>query len=174
MQLFLFFILLIVTIRYLFRFREGLDSLDCSSAEKSDEPSLTCKKEDGNLNSNWVTGALKGFRIAAGFETESTPAYLPGTNPYNEEAPRTFEENTYGGDKALVEELLFNQYSISGWPVTIFRPQGVFGPYDTWQAGFIYYSLLHSLPIFVFEESKYRMNPLFVESFTTCFIYFSR
>ena len=102
----------------------------------------------------------------------STPiAYkIPTPNPYNEEAPRTFEENTYGGDKALVEELLFNQYSISGWPVTIFRPQGIFGPYDTWQAGFVYYSLIHSLPIFVFEESKYRMNPLFVDDLITAFL----
>jgi len=86
MYLFLFFILSIVIIKYFVRLREGLDSLDCSSAEKSNKPSLTCKKEDGNLNSNWVTGALKGFSIAAGFETESTPAYLPGTNPYNEDA----------------------------------------------------------------------------------------
>jgi len=102
----------------------------------------------------------------------STPiAYkIPTPNPYNEEAPRTFEENTYGGDKALVEELLFNQYKKSGWPITIFRPQGVFGPYDTWHAGFVYYSLIHSFPIFVFEESKYRMNPLFVDDLITAFL----
>ena len=31
---------------------------------------------------------------------------MPTQIPYNEESPRTFEENTYGGDKALVEELL--------------------------------------------------------------------
>lgn len=95
---------------------------------------------------------------------------IPTPNPYNEQAPRTYEENTYGGDKAIVEELLFNQHKNSSWPITIFRPQGVFGPYDTWHAGFVYYRLTHSLPIFVFNESKYRMNPLFVDDLVNAFL----
>jgi len=102
----------------------------------------------------------------------STPTVykIPTPNPYNEQAPRTFDENTYGGDKALVEELLFSQYKNNQWPITIFRPQGVFGPYDTWQAGFIYYRLMHSLPIFVYPENKCRMNPLFVDDFVTALL----
>ena len=102
----------------------------------------------------------------------STPmAYkIPTPTPYNEKVPLTYEEKTYGGDKALVEELLFNQYKNSSWPITIFRPQGVFGPYDTWHAGFIYYRIIHSLPIFVFEESKFRINPLFVDDLVKAFL----
>jgi|APSaa5957512535_1039671.scaffolds.fasta_scaffold00079_32 nucleoside-diphosphate-sugar epimerase len=102
----------------------------------------------------------------------STPiAYkTPTPNPYSEQAPRTYEENTYGGDKALVEELLFNQYKNNGWPITIFRPQGVFGPYDSWHAGFVLYRLIHSLPLFVFEESRYRLNPLYVDDLIAVFL----
>tara|TARA_B100000686_G_scaffold277384_1_gene296826 strand:+ start:901 stop:1815 length:915 start_codon:yes stop_codon:yes gene_type:complete len=95
---------------------------------------------------------------------------LPAQIPYNEESPRTFEENTYGGDKALVEDILFIQYQDHQWPITILRPQGVFGPYDPWQAGFIYYRLIYSLPIFVFPESKYRINPLFVDDLISAFL----
>jgi len=102
----------------------------------------------------------------------STPIVykIPPPSPYNEQAPRTFDKNTYGGDKALVEELLFSQYKNNQWPITIFRPQGVFGPYDTWQAGFIHYRLMHSLPIFVFPENNYRMNPLFIDDLVTAFL----
>jgi len=89
---------------------------------------------------------------------------------FNEKTSRIFEENTYGGDKALVEELLLKQNMVCSLPITIFRPQGVFGPYDTWQAGFIYYRLVHSLPLFVFQESKYRLNPLFVTDLIEAFI----
>ena len=43
----------------------------------------------------------------------STPVVykLPTPTPYAEKDPRIFAENTYGGDKALVEEELFYQYS---------------------------------------------------------------
>ena len=52
----------------------------------------------------------------------------------------------------------------------ISTPDRVFGTYDTWQAGFIYYRLMHSLPIFVFTGNKYRMNPLFGVDLVTAFL----
>jgi nucleoside-diphosphate-sugar epimerase len=102
----------------------------------------------------------------------STPCVykIPPPCPLNEKAPRIFDENTYGGDKALVEDLLLKSYNDSHWPVTIFRPQGVFGQYDSWQVGFVYYRLIRSLPIFVFPENNSLANPLFVDDLVKVFL----
>ena len=102
----------------------------------------------------------------------STPCVyqIPPPCPLNEKATRIFEASTYGGDKALVEDLLLKQYHNSHWPVTIFRPQGVFGPYDSWQVGFVYYRLTRGLPIFVFPGNNSKANPLFVEDLVNAFL----
>mgnify|MGYP001558953164 FL=1 len=54
----------------------------------------------------------------------------PPPNPLNEESPRIFTEKTSGGNKALTEELLLSVGKEKNFPITIFRPQGVNGPYD--------------------------------------------
>lgn len=93
---------------------------------------------------------------------KTTPPY-----PLNEESPRTFIKNTYGGDKAYVEDLLLSEFRASKWPVTIFRPQGVFGAYDyygqpTYQAWVIFYRLSHSLPIPTIGGKVFHFNLLYV------------
>lgn len=94
----------------------------------------------------------------------STPSVhkVPPPCPFNEESPRSFTANTYGGDKALAEDLLLTKHAQSGWPVTIVRPQGVFGPYDAHHAGFVFHRLLNSLPIPLRLGCDSRVNFLYV------------
>lgn len=102
----------------------------------------------------------------------STTSVYKYTNnpPYNEECAKVFNPNTYGGDKSLVEDVLLGHCVKYNWPVTIFRPQGVFGKYDPWQAGYIYYRLIQNLPIYIFPEYKYRINPLYIDDFVSALI----
>jgi len=99
---------------------------------------------------------------------------LPPATPLNEESPLTFTRNTYGGDKALIESLLIEQYREFHWPVTIFRPQGVFGQYDTGQPtrqlGFVLSRTKHSAPIPVKSENNPRFNLLYVDDLVNAFI----
>ena len=76
-----------------------------------------------------------------------------------EESPCTLNENTYGRNKALAENLLMDQYKETQWPVTILRPYAVFGPYDNngstnRQLGFIFHRVTHSIPIPVKSRNK--------------------
>ena len=84
----------------------------------------------------------------------------PPPNPMTEESPRIFLNNTYGGDKALTEDLLLNCKKI--FPVTIFRPQGVIGPYDSRIVGLIFYRIINRLPILVGKNTNVRANHLFI------------
>ena len=85
-----------------------------------------------------------------------------------EESPRILNENTYGGNKALAENFLMDQYKETQWPVTILRPYAVFGPYDNSgstnrQLGFIFHRVTHSMPIPVKLKNKGRLNLLYVD-----------
>jgi len=102
----------------------------------------------------------------------STPSFykVPPPSPLNENVPRIFDENTYGGDKALVEDLLLNHHKENQWPITIFRPSGVFGPYGASQVGFVFYRLINSLPILILPKNDFRANLLFVEDLVTAFL----
>ena len=79
-------------------------------------------------------------------------------------------ETTNNSDKALAERMLLKQYSENGFPVTIFRPQAVFGPYDACWAGLIFYRLIHSLPLLVSPGRNNRMNFLYVHDLVQAFL----
>ncbi len=100
----------------------------------------------------------------------STPSVykIPPPSPFDENVPRIFDENTYGGDKALVENILLTNYKENQWPITIFRPSGVFGPYDPYKVGSVFYRLTNSLPIQT--RNNYRANLLFVEDLVNAFL----
>lgn len=91
-----------------------------------------------------------------------------------EESSRTFIENTYGGDKALAENLLINKYNEVQWPITIFRPHVVFGPYDsgppTRKLGFVFHRAIHSIPIPVKSGNKGQFKLLYVDDLVNGFI----
>jgi len=62
------------------------------------------------------------------------------------------------GIKRLLKNCFLSEWKTQKWPVTIFRPNGVFGPYDpglpTRQAWLAFYRLINSLPIPVINEKK--------------------
>ena len=95
---------------------------------------------------------------------------MPSPCPIDESSPRLFDKNLYGGKKALIEDMLLEQFKENAWNVTIFRPQGIFGPYDAWKAGFVIYRLVESLPIYVLSNQNNRFNPLFVDDFVSACI----
>ena len=64
------------------------------------------------------------------FCSTSSVYQVPPPNLYTETAPRTAAAGTYGGDKAAIEDILIAHWHRGRWPVTIVRPQGVFGPFD--------------------------------------------
>ena len=82
--------------------------------------------------------------------------------PIHEEDPRTLIRGTYGGDKALSENILLESFERYRFPITIFRPQGVFGPFDPCQVGLIFYRLIHHLPILIPKNTNSDTNLLYV------------
>jgi nucleoside-diphosphate-sugar epimerase len=88
------------------------------------------------------------------FKTPSPP------NPMTEESPRILLKNTYGGDKALTENLLLNYKKVL--PVTVFRPQGVIGPYEPNLEGLVFYRIINNFPILVGKNINVQMNHLLV------------
>ena len=100
-------------------------------------------------------------RIGQYIFISSTSVYkTPPPNPMTEESPRIFIKDTYGGDKALAENLLLNHKEVL--PVTIFRPQGVIGPFDPRVAGLVFYRIINKLPILIERNTNIRTNYLFV------------
>ena len=84
----------------------------------------------------------------------------PPPDPMTEESPRIFLKNTYGGEKALTENLLLDYKKVL--PVTIFRPQGVIGPYDPRIVGLVFYRIINRLPILIGKNTNVQLNHLFV------------
>lgn len=120
-----------------------------------------------------VEPIIRNYRDSIGhyiFCSTSSVYKIPPPCPFHEGSPRTFAAKTYGGDKALVEELLLRQHTEYKWPVTIFRPQGVFGAYDAHQAWFVFSRLLHSTPISVRSGNNSRINFLYVDDFVKAFL----
>ena len=99
---------------------------------------------------------------------------IPPKRPFNETSRRTLTPNTYGGDKALIEDFLIEQYQTYGWPVSILQPQGVFGSYDlgftAQQMGSIYHRIINGLPIPVKAGANYRLNLLYINDLVQAFI----
>ena len=95
-------------------------------------------------------------------------------SPLNEESSRDFTSNTYGGEKALAEDLLMNKSKETNWPVTIFRPNMVFGSFDpgppTRKLRFLFNRINQSLPIPINPENKVRFNLLHVDDLVRAFI----
>ena len=96
------------------------------------------------------------------FISSSTVYETSFKGPLREDAPRILQRGTYAGDKALSEDLLLEAHHDSQFPVTIFRPQGVFGPYDPCQVGLIFYRLVNGVPILIPRCSNTRVNILYV------------
>ena len=94
------------------------------------------------------------------FISTSSVYKTPPSNPMTEESPRIFLKNTYGGDKALTEDLLFNFKKV--FPLTVFRPHGVIGPYDPRIAGLIFYRIVNGFPILIGKNKNIQMNQLSV------------
>ena len=84
----------------------------------------------------------------------------PPPNPMTEESPRIFLKNTYGGDKALTEDLLLDCKKVL--PVTIFRPQAVIGPYEPNLEGLVFYRIINNFPILVRKNINVQINHLLV------------
>ena len=100
-------------------------------------------------------------RIGQYIFISTTSVYkTPPSNPMTEESPRMFLNNTYGGDKALTEDLLINCKKV--FPVTIFRPQGVIGPYNTHIAGLVFYRIINKFPVLIGKNANVRSSHLFV------------
>jgi len=93
----------------------------------------------------------------------------PPPNPMNEECPRMFTQSTSSGNKALTEELLLKACKDNRFPVTIFRPHGVVGRYDSCSIGLIFYRLFHSLPLYVHSQSNTSMNYLYMDDLIQAF-----
>lgn len=104
------------------------------------------------------------------FCSTSSVYKVPPPNPHSESAPRTAVSGTYGGEKAAVEDILLGQWDRNRWPVTVLRPQGVFGPHDAQHAAFIFSRLRASLPIFLHANAISRINFLYVHDLVAAFV----
>jgi nucleoside-diphosphate-sugar epimerase len=128
-------------------------------------------------NENHLLPIVRDYQSSIGhYIFCSTSSVYKTTVPglLDEESPRNFTRNTYGGNKALAEELLLSACANRKWPLTIFRPNGVFGPYDhgqpTHQAWLVFHRLINSLPIPVINEKKSSFNLLYVDDLINGFI----
>jgi len=104
------------------------------------------------------------------FCSTSSVYKIPPPGLLNEGSERTFTPKTYGGNKALAEDLLLEQYLKNEWPVTIFRPQGVWGAYQAPQAQYVFSRMLNCVPILMSTYSNIRVNLLYVKDFVNAFL----
>jgi nucleoside-diphosphate-sugar epimerase len=96
------------------------------------------------------------------FCSTSSVYRIPPPCPCPESAPRVDAASQYGGDKRRVEDLLLLAFRESGWPVTIVRPSGVYGPFDPAQTGHVFARLSQSRPIVIGPTGGHRLSLLFV------------
>lgn len=90
---------------------------------------------------------------------------------FDEDAPIESEPGSYGGDKALAESTILRQAARHHWPVTVVRPQGVFGPFGAEQALYVFRRLLVGEPVLIRPETAgKRINLLWVHDLVNCFI----
>lgn len=104
------------------------------------------------------------------FCSTSSVYRVPPPCRYTETAARSAATGTYGGDKAAVEDILIAHWHRERWPVTIVRPQGVFGPFDAQQAAFVFSRLRTSLPIFLRAGFNSHINFLYVHDLVAALI----
>ena len=96
------------------------------------------------------------------FCSTSSVYRIPPPCPCPESAPRVDVAGHYGGNKAHAEDVLLRASRESAWPVTIVRPNGVFGPFDAAQTGYVFARLSRSLPVVVGPTDGRRQNMLYV------------
>lgn len=91
--------------------------------------------------------------------------------PYDENAPVTDTAEGYGAQKLAVERFLIDEFQKHGTPITIFRPQGIFGKYDLAQPGAIFKELSRKRR-WALSPKKWdsKLNLLFVNDFTSALI----
>src|SRR3989338_8093805 len=95
----------------------------------------------------------------------------PATSLIDENGQRTLETGTYGGDKALAEDALLNLWKTEKFPVTIFRPSGVFGEFDAGpQAGYVFSRLKNNLPVLFLAKGAVQFNPLYVHDLVEAYV----
>jgi len=104
------------------------------------------------------------------FCSTSSVYKIPPPFGYTEAADRTNTPRTYGGEKALAEDLLLEAWHRHGWPVTILRPQAVFGPYGARQASYVFSRLRHAMPIVIGRDPGIRVSFLYVPDLITVFL----
>lgn len=92
--------------------------------------------------------------------------------------PPGFDENAplesgagYGGQKAAAERLLLARGRETGWPVTVLRPQGVFGPFAAEQPLYALRRLRAGAPVPLRPETLgKRINLLWVHDLAAAFL----
>lgn len=95
---------------------------------------------------------------------------VPPPLSFGEEARRTLEPGTYGGEKALAEDAVLAA-GRRGWPVTVFRPQGVFGPHHEQQMQYVARRLWAREPVLLAPAfAGKRISFLWVEDLVAQFV----
>lgn len=123
-------------------------------------------RQVGPILSDW-RGSISHYIFCSTSSVYQTPPPLS----FDEDAPIDSEPGTYGGDKALAEKAILEQSQRHSWPVTIFRPQGVFGQWDAGQALYVFRRLLTGEPVLVRPETvEKKINFLWVHDLVDCFI----
>jgi 2'-hydroxyisoflavone reductase len=126
------------------------------------------------FNLRQVDPILSDWRCTIGhylFCSTSSVYQTPPPLFFDEDAPTDREPGTYGGDKALAEEAILEQARRHNWPVTILRPQGVFGPFGAGQALYVFRRLLTGEPILVRPKTVgKRINFIWIDDLVECFI----
>lgn len=89
----------------------------------------------------------------------------PANKPLVEADPLDLGCDTYGGRKANAEAAILEASAASRWPVTILRPQGVFGSLDGAQPAAVLVRLLQRWPVVLTGALDARMNLLWVDDF---------
>jgi 2'-hydroxyisoflavone reductase len=99
------------------------------------------------------------------FCSTSSVYRVPPPFHYSEASPRTLAPHTYGGDKSAVEDALLRHWNQDQWPITILRPQGLFGRFEATHAAYVWSRLSHGQPIFKERRVQSRLNYLAVGDF---------
>ena len=97
------------------------------------------------------------------FCSTSSVYQVPPPVMCGEGAARVHAAGTYGGDKSAVEDRLLHYWRSERWPVTVFRPQGVFGAFEAKHASFVFSRLLQGRPIFHDTAVLSKLNFLWIE-----------
>ena len=88
--------------------------------------------------------------------------FISTVGVYKEPCPNPITEESSLNiiNKIMAENLLIDLKE--KLPVTIFRPIGVFGPYDPCLAGLIFYRIINTFPILIGKNSNVKVTHLYV------------